>query len=174
VRVNVPKVKVSKEEFTEVLYHWLSLQLTKEQIEKTANDFDFKIKGNKDFNKIFQELFALNMWLIVYSCEGVFEEEDKRNECLDTFHHLVYERHAEGIEGNFNGWMMLMATKYAEYTKAMEAEHPVNPLWVFAELINKNLFGEVRESVIVQTHIAIYVVSITKHLPELIEKYDIE
>ena len=166
------RIKVPKKEFAEVLYHWLSLQLTKEQIEKTANDLDFKIKSDKDFNKILQELFTLNMWLIVYSCEGAFEDIDKRNECLDIFHRIVYERHTEGTEEAFGQWMMSLGAKYDAYAKAMATEHPVNPLWVFGKLISKNLFGKVRKDVLLQAQIAIYVVASTKHLPELIEKYE--
>lgn len=58
---DIQKVKVSKEEFGEVLYYWLAGRLTKKAIKETAKSWDFKIKGNEDFNKILQELFVLNM-----------------------------------------------------------------------------------------------------------------
>lgn len=168
------KVKVSKEEFAEVLYYWLSHRLTKDAVKETAKDLDFKVKSNKDFNKILQELFTLNMWSIVHSCERVFEDENKRNECLDIFHHLVYERHTEGTDGNFSKWKMSMGVKYIEYGRAMKTEHHLGPLWVLSEVVNKNLFGEVKKDPFLQVKIGAYVGMPAKHLEELIKKYDVE
>jgi hypothetical protein len=167
-------VKVSREEFAEVLYHWLSLQLTKKQIEKTAKDLDFQIKSNEDFNRIFKELFTINMWTIVRSCERVFEDIDKRNECLDRFHRLVYERHTEGTQDNFGDWMISKAAKYVKYTEAMKTEHPSTPLWVVANLINRSLFGEIKKDVKFQSLIIAYIGLSAKHLGEAIKQYDIE
>ena len=168
------RVKVSKREFAEVLYYWLSQRLTREAIEETAKDLDFRIKNSEDFDRIFEELFALNMSLIIDACEKVFEDEDRRNECLDIFHHIVYERHNKGTEEHFRKWMTSMGTKYIEYVKAMETQHPSTPLWVLAKVINKNLFGEVKESFVAQVEIGAYVGIPAKHLGELIKKYDIE
>ncbi len=171
---DAPKVKASKKEFAEVLYYWLSQRSSKKAVKQTAKDLDFKIKSNEDFNKIFQELFALNMWSIVRTCERVFEDEDKRNECLDIFHHFVYERRTEGIEENFGKWMTLMGAKYIEYIKAMETEHPSGPLWVLSKVVNKNLFGEVKKDPFLQMAIGDYVGLSVKHLGEAIKKYNIE
>jgi len=172
--MNKEKVKVSRREFAEVLYYWLSQCLAKQAIKETARDLDFKIESDEDSDKILQELFALNMWLVVRACERVFEDEDKRNECLDIFHHLVYERRTEETEKGFGKWMTSMGAKYIEYTKAMETEHPSTPLWVLAKVVNKNLFGELREDPFLQPHIGAYVGITAKHLEELIGKYDIE
>jgi hypothetical protein len=168
------KGKVSKTGFAEGLYLWLSQRLSKEAVKETAEEFDFKIKSNKDFNKMFQELFALNMWLIVRTCERVFEDVDKRNECLDIFHRLVYERYSQDIGENFGKWMKLMGAKYIEYIKAMETEHPSGPLWVLAKLINTNLFGKLKKDPFIQLAISSYVAIPAEYLEELIKKYDIE
>ena len=167
------KVKVSKEEFAEVLYFWFSRRLTKDAIKEIAKSWDFKIKGNEDFNKILQELFVLNMWSIVHSCERVFDDENKRNECLDIFHRLVYKRHIEGTEENFSKWMMSMGVKYIEYDRAMKTEHHLGPLWVLSKVVNKNLFGEVKKDPILQMEIGNYVGLSVKHLGEAVKKYDI-
>ena len=172
--MEMQKVKVSKGEFSEVLYYWLAGRLTKEAIKETAKDLNFKIKSNEDFNKIFEELFAINMWLIVRSCEMVFEDEDKRNECLDIFHRLVYERHTEGTEEDFGKWMILMSAKYIEYSKARETQHPSTPLWVVANLINRNLFGEIKKDLKFQSLVIAYIGLSVKHLGEAIKQYDIE
>jgi len=168
------KVKVSKGEFAEVLYHWLSKRLTKKAIEESAKELHFDIRSNKNFHKIFKELLVLNMWLIVRTCERIFEDEDEQNECLDIFHHLAYERYIKGTKEDSGKWMKSMGTKYIEYNRAMNTDHPSTPLWVLAKLINKNLFGEVKEDIWVQTEIGAYVGIPAKHLEELIKRYDIE
>lgn len=167
-------MKVSKEQFAEVLYHWLSNFLTEKAVKKTAKEFGFKIKNNRDFNRIFQELFTLNMWLIVYTCELAFEDEDKGNECLDIFHNLIYERHAKDVDEDFMKWMSLMHAKYVEYTKAIETDYPSTPLWVLATLINKNLFGKIKKDPFLQTKIVIHVGEFKKHLRKAIKEYSIK
>ena len=119
------KVKVSKEEFTEGLFHWLCLHVGRKGIERHAEAFHwFKVKDYEDFGailhkvtgtkigailrrvigdrkdsprvRIFKELFALNMWIIVRACTLEFEDIDKRDECLDIFHRIVYQRLIRG------------------------------------------------------------------------------
>jgi len=63
------KAKVSKNQFAEVLYYWLSLHLNKKAVKKRAKEIHFKIKNNRDFNKIFAELLVFDMWLIIYTCD---------------------------------------------------------------------------------------------------------
>ena len=171
--MNNEKVKVSKDQFAEVLYRWLSKFLTKEAIKKTAKDLGFKLR-RRDYSKVFGELVVLYMWLIVYTCEGVLVDENKRNECLDIFHHLVYERHTERTQEDFGKWMKSMGAKYIEYDKAMKTDHPSTPLWVVAKLINRNLFGEIREDWLLQMHIITHVELFVKHLGKAIKQYGVE
>jgi len=168
------KVAVSKKQFADLLYHWLSGFLTEKAVRKTAKDFGFKIRNNEDFTKMFKELFILDMWLVGYTCEGIFVDEDKRNECLDIFHHLEYGRYLEKKEKSFSDWMMSIAARYAEYGKAMETEHPSTPLWVVANVFNKRLFGEIQKHLGFQTKVILYKGLFVKHLGEAIEQYDIE
>ena len=138
---NAPKIKVSRKEFAEVLFYWLAKQVNTKIIKQTAKLFDLKNKSDKDFDeteelfglnlkskkefsKLFEELFAVNMWSIVRTCERVFEDIDKRNEYLDMFHHLVYQRLIEGSGENFRQWMLSTTAKYIDYNKITETEHP--------------------------------------------------
>lgn len=184
------KVKVSREEFAEVLFYWLCLHVGKKGIEKAAKAFDLKVKGYEDFStilrkvtgnkkdfdkvRIFEELFALNMWLIVYSCERIFEDIDKRNECLDIFHRIVYQTLLEEEEEDFDQWLLSMGTRYIEYNKAPETKHTLGPVWELATVVNKNLFGEVKRDPFIQTRISFYVTSSIEALEEAIRKYDIK
>jgi len=168
------KVKASRKQFAGLLDYWLWGFLSEKAVKKTAKDFGFKIRTNEDFIKIFEELFILDMWLIVYTCEGVFEDEDKRNDVLDIFHHLEYGRYLGKEEKSFSDWMMSIAPRYAEYGKARETEHPSTPLWVVANVFNERLFGEIKNDLIFQTKVIIHQGLFVKYLGEAIKQYDIE
>jgi hypothetical protein len=171
---NSEKVRVSRRQLAQVLCFWLSQRLSKQAVEETAKDLGFPICTNEDFNKVFDEMFSLNMWLIVRACQKVFEDQDKRNDCLDIFHRVAYERYIQGTEEDFGEWIKSMGAKYIGYNTAMNMDHPVNRLWVLAKLINKNLFGEFKKDLFVQMGIGAYIGIPGKHLEELIKKYDVE
>ena len=172
--MNNQRLKVSKDRFAEVLYYWLSKDLSKKAIKKTAKELRFKIKNDNDFSRIFEELIAFYMWIIVYTCEGVIEDRDKRNACLDIFHYLVYKRHTQGTDEDFGKWMKSIVQKYSEYYTAIETNHPSTPLWVLAKLVNKNLFGEIKWDITVQMKITAYFGLSVEHLGKALKKYDIE
>lgn len=179
--MDAPKIKVSREEFAEVLCYWLANQVNTKAIQQLAEVLDVEdkpqelfginLKNKKNLNTLTEELFALNMWSIVYSCERIIEDIDKRNECLDTFHLIIYQRILKGTEENFNQWKLSATAKYIDYNEAMETE---NPLWQLATVVNKNLFGKLNLSAIVQFEISTYASSTIKALLEMINKYDIE
>lgn len=169
------KVKLSRKLFAEALYYqWLAPRLTEEAVKETAKDLGVNIRNDKHLIKIFQELCILDMWLIVHTCAGIIEDEDKRNECLDIFHQLVYDHHIQKEEKGFNDWMRAVAPIYVEYNKAMETEHPSTPLWVVANVFNKRLFGEVWEDLEFQLKLITRIGLSMKYLAEAIKQYDIE
>ena len=186
-----PKIEVSIEEFAELLCLWLSRHLNREAIKQDAKalelkdkeDTDFSepeemfglnLKNNKDFTILGEELISLNMWLIVRACERVFEDTDKRDECLDIFHRIVYERFIEGSGEDFREWTLLLFKKYREYAKATETEHQLGPAWELSKLINENLHGKVLPDVFLQFQISTYITSSIRASEELIKKYNIK
>ena len=114
------------------------------------------------------------MWLVVYTCEGIFEDENKRNDVLDIFHHLEYGRYLGKEEKSFSDWMMSIASRYTEYGKAMRMEHPSTPLWVVANIINKRLFGEIKKDLSFQMKMVAHIGLFVEHLGKAIKQYDIE
>jgi len=168
------KAIVTKKKLTESLYYWFSGYITEKEVKKTAKELGFRIWKKEDFNKIFRELFVFNMWLIIHTCEKVFDDEDKRNECLDIFHNLVYNRNIDNNEISFINWKSSIVSRYIEYSKAMKTEHPSTPLWVVAEILNRNLFGEVRKDLSFQLKIIGHIGLFEKYLGEVLLKYDIE
>lgn len=168
------KVKASKNEFAEALYLWLSKFLNKDALEKSAEELGSKIRSEEDRGKILGVLAPLNMWLTVYTCKRVFEDEKKRNDCLALFHHLVYTRSTEAAEEDFGKWMNYMNEKYIEYDHAMKTEHPSTPLWPVATLVNKELFGEIKKDSLIQIGIITHIGSFVKHLENAVRQYDVE
>ena len=168
------KQRVSKAQFAELLYIVLSKQVTDKAVRKTAELFEFKIRNSEDFLRIFRQIFVLNMWLTVHTCERVFENENKRNECLDIFHHLVYKGYTQGTEEDFDRWWTGMGAIYIEYEKAMQTEHDLGPLWVASKLVNQKLFGELKEDPFLTYNIGAYMASFIEHMGEEFKKYEIE
>jgi hypothetical protein len=182
--MDAAKVKASREEFAEVLLYWLANQVNTKSIQQLAKIIDVEgkpeelfginIKNKENLNKLAEELFALNMWMIVYSCERIFEDMAKRNNCLDIFHLNVYQRILEGAEGDFGQWKLSLTAKYIDYNEAMETESQPGSLWHLATVVNKNLFGKINLSAVVQFEISAYASSNIKALMEMINKYDVE
>jgi len=178
------KIKVSREEFANALFYWLTSQVNTKKIKQLAKLsnpehkekelFGLNLEHKTEFNILVEELFDLNMWLIVHVCERVFEDTDKRDECLDIFHHLEYGRYLGKEEKSFSDWMMSIAPRYVEYGKAMETKHSSTPLWVVASVFNKRLFGEIRKDLGFQMKVIVDIGLFVKYLGEAIKQYDIE
>ena len=185
------KIKVTKEEFAELLCLWLSRHLNREAIKQDAKalelkdkeDTDFSepeelfglnLKNKKDFIILGEELISLNMWLIVRACERVFEDTNKRNECLDIFHRIVYERFIEEPGEDFREWTLSLYKKYRDYAKATETEHQLGPAWELSKLINENLHGKVLPDIFIQFQISTYITSSIGASEELIKKYKVK
>ena len=171
--MNKTKTKITEDQFVKILYAWLSDFVTKEKIGEIVNEIDFEIKVEEDFDKLSAEFFSLYMWLIVYTCKGKIHDEGKRNRCLDSFHHFIYDKHMQEKESDFNTWLKSIGMKYIEYDNAIKTEHPSTPLWVLATLINKNLFGEIREDFFLQTRIVNHIGLFIENLGKTIKQYEI-
>ena len=167
------KLKVSKDEFAKVLCYWLCTTTTEKEIKEKAKDFGFKIRNDSDLSRIFSELLIFNMWLIVYTCEAVIDDENKCNECLDIFHRVVYIDFYKKNQ-NFGDWMNFVLKKYQEYYTANETEHPSTPLWVVAKLVIKNVQGETNFDLAAVQKIIVYRGLLFKHLATTLKNYDIE
>lgn len=169
------KIKVTREEFAQVLFVWLMRCLSEDQIKEIfSKGFDLKLKSDEDFDRLRQELFYLNMWLIVFTCEGLLKDIDRRNECLDIFHRIVYENLVEQKEQDFDQWLLSMGKRYMDYTETMDTEHELGPLWELTSLVNRNIYGELNLDAFVQFQLSAYVKSTMEALEGLIKRYNIK
>jgi len=133
-----------------------------------AHEFRFEIKGllrikieKKLYEKFYSELFALNMYLIVFVCESIIKDENKRENILDIFHNIVY-------------WMKFMKLIYNEYNKAMEQESLLTPILLVANEFEKNLFGKITSDHYVRFEAGMRIGGIAKQLSKTLQEYDIE
>jgi len=171
------KKKVTKNQFAEILFYWLSSHLTEKETKRNAKELGFRIRqwrSIKDFNKLFFELLILDMWLIEYTCENFFSNEEEKFECEKLFHQLVYDRYVDKERYGFKDWIVLVTSLFIEYDKAMKTDHPSTPLWVVANVINKRLFGETKKDLSFQMKMIAHIGLFIKHLGEALINYEIE
>lgn len=169
-------VRVSREDFAEVLYYWVTKDLREEKIRETASFLHLEIKSDETYDTILRELLILNTYLAVTVAGRVFEDEEKGNGCLDLLHRLVFDRHYGETGVTFGDWKTWMSTRYLEYQQASESDpkHPPGPLWGISKTVNKRLFGEIKLDPFIQASISQYIALNLKHLTGLIREYDIE
>ena len=169
-------VTVSREEFANVLYRWVTKDLREDKIKQTASSLDFEIGSEEDCNTIFRELLVLNMYLAVRTAEGVFENVERRNGCLDLLHRFVYDRHYGRAGVDFGHWMIVIGKRYLDYQRAFESdpESKLGPLWEVSKLVSERIFGEVKKDPFTQATIGVHIASDLKYLEHLMCRYEIE
>lgn len=171
------KKKVTKKQFAEILFYWLSINLTEKEIKRKAKEIGFRIKlwrGRKDYNKLFFELLILDMWLIEYTCENFYSNDEEKFDCEELFQQLVYDRYVDKEKYSFKNWTVLLTSLFIDYDKAMRTKHPSTPLWVVANVINKRLFGEIKKDLSFQMKMITYIGLFIEHLGEALTNYKIE
>ena len=175
-------VKISKEDFVDTLYLWLSEHLTEKEVKAMADEVGFNTKGlfrikvsKKLYSKLYIELFTLNMYLIVSSCEAVIEDEDKKKNVLDMFHNTVYEKNIKVSGISYNKWLNLMELIYDEYRKATEEASLLSPLLLLANRFCKNLFGDkMKLDSSLKFEISMRIGGMAKQLSKTLHEYDID
>ncbi|MEE8383150.1 MAG: hypothetical protein V3R78_14900 [Thermodesulfobacteriota bacterium] len=175
-------VKISKEDFVDTLYLWLSEHLTEKEVKAMADEVGFNTKGlfrikvsKKLYSKLYIELFTLNMYLIVSSCEAVIEDEDKKKNVLDMFYNTVFEKNIKVSGISYNKWLNLMELIYDEYGKATEEASLLSPLLLLANRFCKNLFGDkMKLDSSLKFEISMRIGGMAKQLSKTLHEYDID
>lgn len=168
------KSEITQGEFVSILDFCLSqglgLDTLEESIAKIAKSIDFEIRNENDSKKLYLELLILHMWVITYTCEKLFEDEDKRNACLDLFHHHVYKANYKDLpDEGFNQWMKSIRIRYMEYYAAIENLKEAGPIWWLSKAVNRNIFGELKKDPSLQVRIVEMVGSFMKNAVAILE-----
>lgn len=175
-------ITISKKDFAETLYYWLSEHLAEGEVRDMARQVDFRVKrlcglgtNKKRYSRFHSELFALNMYLIVFTCEGVIADVEKRKDVLSLFHKLVYVRNIKVTGIRYIRWMRLMELIYDRYAKAMEEQGSLlTPVLLVVDEFEKNLFGAHALDPHVRFEAGMRIGGIVKHLSQLLQEYEIE
>ncbi len=174
-------VKISKKDFADTLYCWLSEHLAKQEVKAMAKQVGFKITGlfgiiinKKLYSQFYSELFALNMYLIVFSCEGVIQDASTKDEVLEIFHKLVYSRNIKVTGTSYKRWIVLMKLIYEDYRKAMEEKSLLTPILLVSGAFEKNLFGKPILDPYVRFETGMRIGGIVRQLSQLLQDYTIE
>lgn len=169
------KIKATKEEFALVLSTLLKMRLSHEQLNETAELFNFDISKKRNFERLFNELYKLNMWIITHSCERIFDDVDKRNECLDIFHKKVHQAYNEAVreQVGFDDWVIDMVAKYSEYNDALKSDQPPGSLWALATVLSIGIFGKLNLDVFVHTALGEYIATGIKATESALKQYKV-
>lgn len=173
------RVKVSKEEFAEALLHWVASHLSRKEIKQDAKALDMMHKGKEMFglnlskreelSKLFEELVALNLWIVVAVSDSKFKDMQQRDDCLHVLHRRFFDQFLRETTDDFEQWLSYLTVKYGEYREAMNKD-----LRVLANLIHRNLHGECYPSDIRNFQITLYVGENGKALAKALDQYEID
>ena len=162
----------TREDLAEILYLWLANLMAGAEIEKLASDLDLDMTTPNTFHRLFSGLFDLNMFITVLGCERAFIDVDKRNQTLDIFHHMVYDRRIrQGDDDRFDEWMTLMDKKYDEYSNTLQNVHDASPLQVLSQTVTDKLFEQSGGDTKILATIGAYISYTGDALYKLISKY---
>lgn len=175
-------VTISKEDFAHTLYCWLSEHLAEQEVREMAKQVAFKLErvfrlgtNKKVYAKFHSELFALNMYLIVFTCEGMIEDGEKRRNVLGIFHQLVYDRNIKVTGIGHARWRRLMEMIYDRYRKSMEEKGSLlTPVLLVAHEFERNLFGALTLDPYLRFETGMRIGGMVKQLSQLLQEYDIE
>ena len=146
-----------------------------------ADEVGFRITGflkltinKKLYEKFHSELFALNMYLIFFTCESIIKDEHKRGDILDKFHNLVFERHIKATGISYKDWLKFMRLIYHEYNQAVETDSLLTPILLVASHFEKNLFGTITSDPHARFEAGMRIGGIARQLSKTLQEYDIE
>jgi NADH:ubiquinone oxidoreductase subunit F (NADH-binding) len=169
---------ISKQDCAETLYLWLSEHLADKEVRAMAGQIGFRLKGwigigpkKKLYRKFHSELFSLNMYLIVFTCETAIADPATRNNVLHRFHKLVYGRNIKLTGISYVKWTEFMKLIYAEYTRSMEEKSLLTPVLLIAQAFELNLFGKSVLDSYVRFEIGMRIGGMIQQLSKLLQGY---
>jgi hypothetical protein len=177
------KVKVSREEFAEVLLHWIVMHIGRKGMKQDAKSLDLMREGKELFglnlshreelSRLFEELVALNLWIVVAVTDSKFKDMQQRDDCLHILHRRFFDQFLRETTDDFEQWLSYLTVKYGEYREAMKT-CTGKDLMTLGHLIQRNLHGERYPSDILNLQIMLYVGENGKALGKALNQYEIE
>jgi hypothetical protein len=170
VAMSQVKIQLSMSELANLLYYWVSRCIEGPQIGTFLKDFSCDIDDAEDYYDLHQHLLVLNMWLVVTGCQSRLYGWDGLYDCMQLFHHLVYEKSIKGDEYDYVGWIRCVACRYDDYDEAMMAKGTPACFVGVAEVVGTYLWGDIKENPHSLFGIGVYVTDHYQYLTEFISK----
>lgn len=161
---------MTEEEFAQTLYCWFSEQLNKEEVIKVARRFNYGVKNKEYSNKIRKELFRLNIWLIIFSCEKNSSINSILSQCLNTFQQIVFENYVDIKEIDYASWLSAIGKHYIKNIDVSTGSE-LHLASTLAKHLRTNLFGFISRNPYMLTQIIAYVKNNCDSLQYLIDKF---
>jgi len=180
------KRKLSKQDFAELLTHWIATQISIKGIKQDARVFDLtseapldsreakelfelNLSNSEQLMTLLDELLPLNLWIVVLACHAKLKNADQRTDCLNIFHRQFFDRIIKETGEDFKQWIESLEFKYNEYSEAIKK----NP-YALSYLIQNNLHGQGPPNAIAQFQISLYVEKSLKTLTEVLDRLEID
>jgi hypothetical protein len=122
------------------LYVFFRESLAPPRVAQFAVDLGIEEHGHVPFPELLHALMVMRMWSVVRACERAetLDDVDKRDQCLDAFHSLVYESYFKEAGLPYTGWMEALLVQYERLQSAYDQDPLMGLGWVIGEW----LFGE--------------------------------
>lgn len=180
------KRKLSKQDFADLLIHWVAMQICFKGIKQDARVFDLTSEAPLDsresnelselnlsnpehYMTLTDELMSLNLWIVVLACDVKLKNANQRTDCLNIFHREFFDRIIKDTVDSFEQWIESLELKYKEYNEAAKKDALALPY-----LIQNNLHGQGPPKAIAQFQINLYLEKSLKTLMDVLDRLDIE
>jgi len=114
------------------------------------------------------------MWLIEYTCENFYSNDEEKFECEELFNQLIYDRYVDKERYSYKEWTILVTSLLIGYDEAIKTDHPSTPLWIVTNVINKRLFGEISKSLSFQMTMIAHIELFIEYLGGALINYEVE
>ena len=156
-----------------MLFQWLSLRLTEEEIQYAGKLWSIPENSLALRCKFREELMAIHTWMLADMLQTMFPDEEEFHAMLGAVLSQIYEHLANATDVDYGTWGLSLTAKWNGYSAAMPSTHQQGPLWVLAKHIDSNLFGERRFDFQAQHAMVTYIGVTMKHLGKTLAKYGI-
>ena len=167
-------LQLSLNELANLLYCWVSRCVDGPQIGSFSEQLSYDIDDAEDYYSMHQLLLVLNMWLVVTGCQSRLQGWDGLYDCMQMFHHLMYEKGVRGDECDYVGWLRCVSCDYNDYDRAMMAKGTPARLLGVAKIVGSSMWGDIKKNPRAIFAIGSYITDHYQHLTEFISNCEVQ
>ena len=166
-------LQLSRDELAGLLHSWVFRCIDGPQIGTFSNNLSLDIDDAEDYYSVRQLLLVLNMWLVVTGCQSRLQGWSSLYDCIQLFHHLVYEKNVRGDEDDYVRWLKWVTCGYDDYDRAMMAANTPARVLGVARIVGKSMWGDIKKNPLAIFKIGSYITDHYQHLTEFVGRCDV-